>query len=214
MLFVEFDGEIVEFNNFLCQIDIVDFVMHDTLLIPKTNDGFDDLPIVFCDFDNDFPAKNFDDLTSSSQVPNVETKTLSNHLRYVYIGYVNTLLDIISRELTPEQETSLVKTLRVHKLAHGCTLYDIKGINLALSMDRIVLEDRARPFRDSWRCLNPAMKEVVLKEILQLLDVVIIDPILDSKWVSPIHPKNRHDCSLEWQGRVWVVVSAERIANV
>ncbi|CAK9311615.1 unnamed protein product [Citrullus colocynthis] len=67
-LFVEFDGEIVEFNIFLCQIDIVDFVVHDTLLIPKTKDGFDDLPIVFSDFDNDFPAKNFDDLTSS-QVP-------------------------------------------------------------------------------------------------------------------------------------------------
>lgn len=57
--------------------------------------------LFFSDFDNDFLAKNFDDLTSS-QVPNVEIKTLSNHLRYVYIGYVNTLLDIMSRELTPE----------------------------------------------------------------------------------------------------------------
>ena len=31
------------------------------------------------------------------------------------------------------------------------------------------------------------MKEVVKDEVLKLLDVGIIYPILDSKWVSPIH---------------------------
>ena len=35
--------------------------------------------------------------------------------------------------------------------------------------------------------LNPIMKEVVKKEVLKLLEVGIIYPISDSKWVSPIH---------------------------
>ena len=33
--------------------------------------------------------------------------------------------------------------------------------------------------------LNPIMKEVVKKEVLKLLDVGVIYPIVDSKWVSP-----------------------------
>ena len=35
------------------------------------------------------------------------------------------------------------------------------------------------------RCLNPNMKEVVIKEVLKLLDAGIIYPIFYSKWVSP-----------------------------
>ena len=31
------------------------------------------------------------------------------------------------------------------------------------------------------------MKEVVRKEILKLLEVGIIYPVADSKWVSPVH---------------------------
>lgn len=54
-------------------------------------------------------------------------------------------------------------------------------------MHRILLEDDAKPIRESQRKLNPAMSEVVMKEILKLLDVGIIYPISDSRWVSPIH---------------------------
>jgi hypothetical protein len=41
--------------------------------------------------------------------------------------------------------------------------------------------------------LNPNLKEVVWKEIHKLLDIGIIYPISDSKWVSPVHvvPKKR-----------------------
>ncbi|KAK2649107.1 hypothetical protein Ddye_016596 [Dipteronia dyeriana] len=54
-------------------------------------------------------------------------------------------------------------------------------------MDKIVLEDDARPTREAQRLLNPVMKEVVKKEALKLLEVGIVYPISDSKWVSPIH---------------------------
>jgi len=40
--------------------------------------------------------------------------------------------------------------------------------------------------RQSQRCLNPNIQEVVKKEIVKLLDVGIIYPISDSEWVSPV----------------------------
>ncbi|CAL8988642.1 unnamed protein product [Prunus brigantina] len=52
-------------------------------------------------------------------------------------------------------------------------------------MHRILMED-AKPTREPQRRLNPPMKDVVRTEILKLLDVGVIYPISDSKWVSPI----------------------------
>ena len=68
---------------------------------------------------------------------------------------------------------------------------DIKGISPSIVQHRIYLEE-AKPIRDPQRRLNPAMKEVVKKEILKLLDNRIIYPISDSSWVSSIQvvPKN------------------------
>ena len=50
---------------------------------------------------------------------------------------------------------------------------------------RIHLEEDVKPSRQPQRRLNPIMKEVVKKEVLKLLDVGVIYPIADSKWVSP-----------------------------
>ncbi|XP_057483886.1 uncharacterized protein LOC130770422 [Actinidia eriantha] len=46
-------------------------------------------------------------------------------------------------------------------------------------------QDDVRPSRQPQRRLNPHMKDVVRNEVLKLLDVGIIYPIADSKWVSP-----------------------------
>ena len=53
-----------------------------------------------------------------------------------------------------------------------------------ICIHRIYLEDNAKPSREMPRRLNPTMKEVVRIEVLKLLDVSIIYPIADSKWVS------------------------------
>ena len=50
---------------------------------------------------------------------------------------------------------------------------------------RIHLEEDVKPSRQPQRRLNPIMKEVVKNEVLKLLDVGVIYPIADSKWVSP-----------------------------
>ena len=47
------------------------------------------------------------------------------------------------------------------------------------------MEEDFKPSRQPQRRLNPIMKEVVKKEVLKLLDVGVIYPIADRKWVSP-----------------------------
>jgi Reverse transcriptase (RNA-dependent DNA polymerase) len=49
------------------------------------------------------------------------------------------------------------------------------------------MEDDHKPIAEAQRRLNLNLKEVVRKEIHKLLDVGIIYPISDSKWVSPVH---------------------------
>ena len=126
-------------------------------------------------------------LPSIVQAPKLELKALPDHLKYMYLGEGETLPVIISKGLTREQEERLVRTLKVYKVAIGWTLADIKGISPSICMHRILLEEDAKPSREPQKRLNPAMKEVVMKEILKLLDAGIIYPISDSEWVSPIH---------------------------
>ncbi|CAL8997671.1 unnamed protein product, partial [Prunus brigantina] len=93
----------------------------------------------------------------------------------------------IAANLSLVEQEKLLRVLREHKTALGWTIADIKGISPSKCMHRILLEDNAKPNRDAQRRLNPHMKEVVRTEVLKLLDVGIIYPISDSKWVSPVH---------------------------
>ena len=83
------------------------------------------------------------------------------------------------------QENQLLEVLKTHRTALGWTIVDIKGISPLICTHRIHLEEDVKPSRPPKRRLNPIMKEVVKKEVLKLLDVGVIYPIADSKWVSP-----------------------------
>ena len=78
-----------------------------------------------------------------------------------------------------------MEILRTHKTAIEWTVADIKGINPLICTHRIHLEEDVKPSRQPQRRPNPIMKEVVKKEVLKLLDVGVIYPIADNKWVSP-----------------------------
>lgn len=67
------------------------------------------------------------------------------------------------------------------------TLTEIKGICPSVCVHHILIEEEAKSVRDPQRKLNPAMKDVVMKEILKLLDYDIIYPVSDNKWVNPVH---------------------------
>ena len=94
---------------------------------------------------------------------------------------------IIASDLVDAQEEKLLDILREHKEAIGWTIEDIKRISPSVVMHKVHLEENAKPLREPQRRLNLAIQEVVRAEVIKLLDVGIIYPISDSKWVSPIH---------------------------
>ena len=90
------------------------------------------------------------------------------------------------------KEEKFFRVLRDHKDAIGWSLADLKGIHPSMCMHRILLEDGHKPSMESQSRIDPTMKEVVRKEVLNWLDSRVIYPISYNSWVSPIHvvPKN------------------------
>ncbi|XP_071921840.1 uncharacterized protein [Coffea arabica] len=119
-------------------------------------------------------------LRSVMQAPEVELKSLSNHLKYAFLDDKNTLPVIIFAKLDPSQEDRLIRVLRDHKETIGWIIVDIKDIIPSFCMHTIRLEEGAKPVRQMQRRLNPLMIEIVKKEILKLLDVGIIYTISNS----------------------------------
>jgi hypothetical protein len=133
----------------------------------------------------ELPPRNIMPVPSSVEAPKLELKPLPIELKYAFLGQEETFPVVISSKLNDEQESKLLKILRMHKGAIGWTIADIKGISPLICTHRIYLEDNVKPSREMQCRLNSNMKEVVRAEVLKLLDVGIIYPISDSKWVSP-----------------------------
>ena len=124
-------------------------------------------------------------LSSEERPPKLELKPLPSHLKYAFLGVEETFPVIISSSLEMNQENQLLEILKTHRTALGWTIVDIKGIIPLICTHRIHLEEDVKPSRQPQRRLNPIMKDVLKKEVLKLLDVGVIYPIADSKWVSP-----------------------------
>ena len=80
----------------------------------------------------------------------------------------------------------LIAVLEKHRSVLVYTLQDLKGINPAFCPHRIPLDPAIAPSKEPQRRFDNAMREVVKKEVLKLLDAGIIYPILHSEWVSPV----------------------------
>ncbi|XP_070665017.1 uncharacterized protein [Malus domestica] len=130
------------------------------------------------------PTSNEKTLPSVIQAPKLKLKTIPEHLKYAFLGEDETLPVIISSQLTAEEREKLIRVLNDHKIAIAWSIADIKGINPTTCMHTILLEEGAKPTKEAQRRLNPLMMEVVKKVVIKLLDVGIIYPISDSKWVS------------------------------
>ncbi|OMO68078.1 Aspartic peptidase [Corchorus capsularis] len=125
-------------------------------------------------------------LPSSQEAPKPELKLLPSHLKYGYLGEDNTYHVIISSALSSVQEGKLITILREHKMAITWSISDIKSISPSICTHCILMEENHKPSVENQRRLNPNMKEVVCKEVIKLLDAVIINAISDSPWVSPV----------------------------
>ncbi|XP_070012982.1 uncharacterized protein [Nicotiana sylvestris] len=123
---------------------------------------------------------------SIEEPPKVELKPLPAHLKHEFLGPNYTLHVIISSSLLDVQAQQLLQVLKECKTAIGWTMVDIKGINSAYCLHKILLEEGHKPSREHQRRMNPNMKEVVKKEVIKWLDAGIIFPISNSNWVSPV----------------------------
>ena len=127
-----------------------------------------------------------DNPTPSSIIkpPKLKLKSLPTHLRYTFLGEVNTLCIIISNKLSIDKEKRVCEIVRNRVKSIGWQISDIKGIRPSIVMHRIHMKEGSNSVIERQRRLNPNMKEVVKKENIKLLDAGIIYPISDSEWVS------------------------------
>jgi len=122
---------------------------------------------------------------SIEEPPELELKTLPEHLEYAFLAEDSKLPVIIAANLSPEEKGKLVSMLKRHKSALSWKISNIKGINPSFCTHKILMEDNFKSVIQPQRRLNPNMKEVVKAEVVKLLDAGIIYPISDSAWVSP-----------------------------
>lgn len=87
-----------------------------------------------------------------------------------------TLLVIIASNISYEYEDKLLKVLRDKNIAIGWIIAGIKVLNPSICLHKIPLKDEREK---CW--LNHPMMDVVKKEILKWLDVMVIYPIFGSK---------------------------------
>ncbi|KAH9768606.1 hypothetical protein KPL71_011668 [Citrus sinensis] len=169
-LTMEFDGEVIRFNIF------------EAMRYPS------DVHSVFAIDDINTLVQDFFELSGNDSFEIAISKNLTKDDSKEHANLIK-LDDEVEEAMAILDGVVTLRThgvLRDHKTAIGWTIADIKGISPSMCMHRILLEEGSKPTRDAQRRLHPPMMEVVKKEILKLLNVGIIYPISDSKWVSPV----------------------------
>ncbi|XP_070020309.1 uncharacterized protein [Nicotiana sylvestris] len=68
-----------------------------------------------------------------------------------------------NEKVSQEEEYKLIEVLRKHKRALGWTIADIKGINPAICMHRILMEENYKSIVQPQRRLNPAIYQLLQK---------------------------------------------------
>ncbi|XP_075491897.1 uncharacterized protein LOC142530030 [Primulina tabacum] len=125
-------------------------------------------------------------ISSIEEAPILEMKHLPSHLKYLFLLDNDKFSVIVSSTLTGTEEEKLLRVLRDNIKAIGWSIADIKGFSSSMCMHKILMEADHKTSTQPQRRLNPAMQEVVKKEVIKLLDACIIYPISDSRWVSPV----------------------------
>nr|GEY18807.1 hypothetical protein [Tanacetum cinerariifolium] len=91
---------------------------------------------------------------------------------------------IISKDLSVDEKTALIKVLKSQKQAIAWKLTDIKGIDPEFCSHKILLEEDYEPKVQNQRTVNPKIHDVIKKEVEKLLDAGLIYPILDMKGIK------------------------------
>nr|GEV47705.1 reverse transcriptase domain-containing protein [Tanacetum cinerariifolium] len=103
--------------------------------------------------------KPFDD-----EPPKVELKELPPHLECAFLGENNKWPVIISKDLSVNEKSALIKFLKSQKKAIALKLTDIRGIDLEFCSHKILFEDDYSPKVQSQRRVNPKIHDVIKKK--------------------------------------------------
>jgi hypothetical protein len=144
---------------------------------------FDGMPKDFIEEEHE---DEFSELDKNEPVATPAIEPLPSGLKYAFLHDDHKSPIIISDQLTNDEASQLVAVLEKYQSVIGYSLADLKGINPSYCTHRIPMEPEHKPAREHQRRLNNAMREVVKKEILKLLNAGIIYPVQDSEWVSPV----------------------------
>jgi hypothetical protein len=122
-----------------------------------------------------------DNRPEEPQVPEVDLKPLPKGLKYNFLGRDKTYPIIMSDELSPEQNVKLLNLLKKNKKVIEYSIDDLRGLSLAFCTHRVPMEDQCKPVVDHQTRLTHAMRGVVQKEVIKLLDTRIIYPVPHSE---------------------------------
>ncbi|XP_016708064.1 uncharacterized protein [Gossypium hirsutum] len=158
-LTIEFDGEIMKFNIYgaishpskilnVNHVDIIDSLVGETFESP-----YEDKPkMIFDDFESVnelLSPMNTKLLPSIMQAPDLELKSLLEHIKYAFLEKDNTLPIIVSNRLSKLEKESLIHVLKNHKEAIGWTIADLKEINPLTCTYKIYLEENTKRKREA-----------------------------------------------------------------
>jgi hypothetical protein len=104
-----------------------------------------------------------------------------------FFGADKTYPVIVSDELSLGEMDNLLNLLRKHKKVIGYSISDLKGISLAFCTHRIPLEEQCKPVVEHQTRSSHAMRDVVKKEVIKLLDTGIIYLVPHSYWVGSVY---------------------------
>nr|GEY94991.1 reverse transcriptase domain-containing protein [Tanacetum cinerariifolium] len=127
------------------------------------------------------------DKSSVDEPPVIELKVLPPHLEYAFLEGDNKLSVIIAKNLSVEEKTALITTLKSHKRAITCKLSDIKGINPEFCTHKIILGEEFKPTIQHQRRVNPKIHDVIKQEkggfiVVENEDNELIPTLLVTGW--------------------------------
>nr|GEU43392.1 reverse transcriptase domain-containing protein [Tanacetum cinerariifolium] len=104
---------------------------------------------------------------------------------------------IITKDLSVDEKSALLKVLKSRKQAIAWKLTNIKGIDPEFCSHKILLKEDYSPKVQSQRRVNPKIRDVIKKEVEKLLDARLIYPISDSPWMLERLAGNEFYCFLD-----------------
>ena len=92
----------------------------------------------------------------------------------------------IAKDLSPDKEELIVKTLREYKDVFAWSYKDLKGVDASICQHTIPMRDDVKPSKQRPYTYNDTFGNKIKEEINKLLEAKFIYEIEHTEWVSPI----------------------------